>query len=323
MNLPAGSHERRPGSDPTWNRPTIAERFPWVRWIAWLAQLALGIFFIFSGMVKVLDARSFMEALQLYNLPGWLIPLGAFVPPVEVAVGLALVLGFVPRITTVFTLGMLLFFSILLLIGIFGGELDSCGCFGRLLEQSPGGALIRNGVLMVITIGIWIYRREQITVWRGWQLGLLTVVLLVLGTLTGYTVHRPQRDSSLARVGEFFPSEGFVDHDIELGATQLAFIFTVNCEHCWNSIGNAKALAADGGFPLFGVTSSAPHEIVWFQEEFEVNFPIYRYDPDLFGEAFRTWPALYYLQDGLILGRVEDGVPAPRTLMDIHLVEWQ
>ncbi len=39
--------------------------------------------------------------------------------------------------------------------------------------------------------------------------------------------------------------------------------------------------------------------------------------------AFRTWPALYYLEDGIIIGKVEGEVPVPKTLEEVHLPEWR
>jgi len=298
--------------------------FPsWMRWPVIISKAALGIIFIVSGMVKVLDAQSFMATLPLYNIPQWLVPFGALTPPVEVAIGVALVLGIAPRYAALATLGVLAVFSVLLVVGIVGGELDTCGCFGRVLEESPESALVRNSILMLLAGVIWYFHRSSLTTRRSWQGGLIAAILLVLGTVTGYTTHTPKLDPSLARVGGYFPDEGFGRLAPELTGKQLVFVFAVNSHDCWNAAANVKALAADTTYHVFGVTDSDPHEIGWFFNEFDINIKIYSYDPKLFGTTFRTWPALYYLEDGLIIGKAEGQIPSPKTLAEVYMVEWR
>jgi|GEM_PF-5913333 len=306
------------------NRIRSLPSFPsWMRRPVIILRVALGTVFIISGMMKVLDARSFMETLPLYNLPPWFIPLGALVPPVEVAIGAALIAGTALRITALATLGLLAGFCVLLVMGIAGGELSDCGCFGPALEQSPQSALLRNVVLMLLAGVIWYYHRGSRAIWRPWQVGLGAALLLVLGTVTGYTIHTPTLDPSPARAGEFFPDGGFGKLAPELTGRQLVYVFVVDCPDCWNAVANVKALAADTTYVVFGLTDSDPHEIGWFANEFDINFKIYSYNPELFNAAFRTWPSLYYLEDGIIIGKVEGEVPAPRTLEEEHMAEWR
>ena len=249
--------------------------FPaWMRWPAFLGRIAVGAIFFVSGMLKALDAQSFMAALPFYQIPDWLLPSGALAPTLEVALGMALLLGMAPRLTAAAAAVMLIFFSVLLIVGMAGGELNTCGCFGRLLEQSPGSALVRNIILLVVCGTVSHYYRLGTPSWKPWKVSLVGAVILVTGTLTGYTIHEPQIDPTLARVGEFFPNEGITSENTpELTGTQLVFVFTVNCEDCWNAVANAKSLAADPRHVLIGITSSEPHEIEWFQREFDINFP--------------------------------------------------
>jgi len=296
---------------------------PWMKWPVIIGRVALGTIFIVSGMMKILDARSFMETLPLYHLPTWLIPLGALVPPVEVAIGVALVIGMVPRSTALATLGLLAVFCVLLVVGIAGGELNDCGCFGQALEQSPQSGLLRNLIFMLLAGIIWYQHHDSRTSWRPWQAGLGAAILLVLGTVTGYTTHTPRLDPSLAKVGEFFPDDGFGRLAPELSGKQLVYVFAADSPDCWNAVANVKALAADTTYVVFGLTASDPHEIGWFANEFDINFKIYTYNPELFNTAFRTWPALYYLEDGMIIGKAEGEVPAPKTLEEVHMAEWR
>ncbi|UCD37097.1 MAG: DoxX family protein [Fidelibacterota bacterium] len=296
----------------------------WKQRLVSVGRVALGSIFIVSGVMKALDAQSFMATLPFYQLPDWLLPPGALVPTIEVSLGIALLMGLATRFIALASLGMLAFFTVLLILGIAGGELDTCGCFGRLLEQSPGSALVRNIVLMLIAGVVWYFNRRSRVIWHPWKVATVGATLLIVGTVTGYTIHAPQLDTSLARVGHFFPDEGITDETgPELEGRQLVFVFAVSCEHCWNTVANVNVLAQDTSYTLFAVTNSDPYEVDWFREEFGATFPIYYYDPSTFSRAFRVWPALYYLEDGLIMGKTEYEVPALRTLEEVYLPKWQ
>lgn len=301
--------------------PTLPK---WMRWPVVFCRIVLGSVFIVSGLMKALDAQSFIATLPFYHLPEWMIPLGALVPAVEVVIGFAIIVGLVLPLITLAAAGLLIFFSALLVAGIAGGELETCGCFGRLLEQSPGSALGRNVILLVLTGLVWLYYRKVPRAWPVWKVGPTIALLLIAGTITGYTVHAPQIDDSRARVGDFFPTEGIVTDTIpDLIGEHFLFVFSVNCEHCWNVVENVKNIAADTAYSVIGIAGSSPVNIAWFQEEFETQFPIFPYDIQTFQESFRTWPALYYVQDGLILGRIEQEVPARITLEEVHLPDWR
>jgi uncharacterized membrane protein YphA (DoxX/SURF4 family) len=296
----------------------------WMRWPIIICRIVMGSIFIVSGLMKTLDAQSFLATLPYYHLPEWLIPLGALIPAVEVTIGFAFIVGLVLPFATLAAAGLLVTFSVLLLVGIAGGELETCGCFGRLLEQSPGSALFRNLILLILTAVIWLYYRKTVRSWPIWKVGPTIVILLVAGTITGYTVHAPQIDDSRARIGDFFPTEDILANEIpDLTGEHFLFVFSVNCEHCWNVVENVKTIAADSNYSVIGIAGSSPSNIAWFREEFDAQFPIYSYDVEAFQEAFRAWPSLYYVQDGLILGRIEQEVPVRITLEEVHLPNWR
>ena len=299
--------------------------FPaWMRWPVIICRIVLGSVFIVSGLMKTLDAQSFLATLPYYHLPEWLIPLGALIPAMEVVIGFAFIVGLALPLTALAAVGLLVVFSALLIIGIAGGELETCGCFGRLLEQSPASALFRNLILLILTAPIWNYYRKVSFAWPIWKMSPAVAVLLIAGTMTGYTVHAPQIDDSLASIGNFFPTENILSDEVpDLVGEHFLFVFSVDCEHCWNVIENVKTIAADTNYSVIGIAGSSPTKIAWFREAFDAQFPIYSYDVQTFREAFRTWPALYYVQDGLIVGRIETEVPARITLEEVHLPNWK
>ena len=227
-----------------------------------------------------------------------------------------------PALLALGVIALLAGFSALLVGGIVGGELETCGCFGAYLELSPEQALSRNLLLIPVAGLVWYRHRRDVTNWRAWQVGSLMALMLVAGTYTGYTIQAPAKDNSLAQVGELFPVDGLLDEEFPLTGESLVYVFAVNCDHCWSVINNVKELAARSGLPMLGVTPNREYEIDRFRREFGIDFPIYCYDQQFFFDAFHMWPALYYLKEGTIAGRVDDDIPSLKVLREIHLREW-
>ncbi|WP_232678978.1 DoxX family protein [Nocardioides sp. R-C-SC26] len=102
------------------------------QWLALVARLVVGGVWLYAGLVKLPDPAASIESVRAYELlPGaWVEPVGYLLPPLEVVLGLALVLGVMTRGAAVLSA---------LLLGAFvfgiswawsqGLEID-CGCFG-------------------------------------------------------------------------------------------------------------------------------------------------------------------------------------------------
>ena len=65
----------------------------WLPTLALVARYIVGLMFVFSGLAKVMDAQSFLAAMPAYQIPEALIPLVAILPPLEIALGVQLLLG--------------------------------------------------------------------------------------------------------------------------------------------------------------------------------------------------------------------------------------
>ncbi|MFC1480963.1 DoxX family protein [Candidatus Neomarinimicrobiota bacterium] len=296
----------------------------WPTWSGWpilLIRMILGGMFIASGSFKIMDAQTFMDTLPLYHVPAWMVPFGALVPTVEVGLGIALVLGSAIRPVLMVTGAMLVAFSIMLIGGIIGGDLDSCGCFGAYFETSPQLALARNVLMLLGCYWIWKYNEGYSSSWPVWQSFTGMALFLVLGTYTGAALGIDEDIQSADMIGAFFPDEGILDENAEIDGDQLIYLFAVNCEHCWNAVANVKELAAHSGIEVVGLTPSPKYEIKRFFREFAIEIPVYQYDQQLFYDNFPTWPAIYYLHDGVIAGYTSE-VPSLKTLREVHFLEW-
>jgi hypothetical protein len=100
-------------------------------WLRVRLQIGLGAIFIAAAIAKILDPPTFAKNLWAYDLlPDWLINLQAlFLPGIELVIGLALVLGLIPRPAAALAAILLVIFAVALLWNIVAGNPVSCSCF--------------------------------------------------------------------------------------------------------------------------------------------------------------------------------------------------
>jgi uncharacterized membrane protein YphA (DoxX/SURF4 family) len=126
-------------------------------------RFAVGILFIFSGLIKVNDpvgmgikleeyfevfGTTFMVPLALY--------LAVFVVVLEVALGVALLVGYRIRLTLLALLGLILFFTALTFYSAYFNKVTDCGCFGDAIKLTPWQSFGKDVVLLVLLVVLWL-----------------------------------------------------------------------------------------------------------------------------------------------------------------------
>jgi hypothetical protein len=137
--------------------------------LAWLAMLAIFV----SGTTKLLDLSAFAEALQGWDLVPATVRVVAVVtvPLVEMALGLAWVIGLRNRSLLLSAGGLLLAFTLVYGLHVVFSTPPACGCFGKLiahktmLDHGPI-VLARNGI-MIAVIAAAVVQRQATTDMRA------------------------------------------------------------------------------------------------------------------------------------------------------------
>lgn len=137
----------------------------------WLARIVLGLIFVYSGLVKIVDVQLFVTAVENYRLlPDFLAPFLALVLPwVELVTGLVLVSGYkaLPAVTLINL--MVIVFIAALGISFFRGLNIDCGCFNVNITDSKHSlleAIWRD--IGFLTLGFWVagylwwYKKDRI-----------------------------------------------------------------------------------------------------------------------------------------------------------------
>ena len=97
----------------------------------WLCRCALAGIFLYSGYVKLKAPLQFAVAISGYKLvpENLIFPLATYLPWIEVALGLGILIGWKIRYFSAGAAALLMFFIAILAITISRGIEANCGCF--------------------------------------------------------------------------------------------------------------------------------------------------------------------------------------------------
>lgn len=117
--------------------------------ISFLARLLVGLAFLAAGLSKSHRPERLLRTLEAYAaLPPWArSAVGRWLPPLEVALGLAIILGVASVASAVFAVVLLLGFTGLSVSVLRAGRVGGCSCGLMLDGRSAGVLAARNAVL--------------------------------------------------------------------------------------------------------------------------------------------------------------------------------
>ncbi len=138
-----------------------------MKYISNFFRLAIGVVFVFSGFVKVVDPLGvqykfidYFLAMGLDFLQPTALVFGLLLSVAELMIGISLLFNLRPKIGA---WGSLLFMSIFLPLTLWiaiANPVHDCGCFGDALVISNWATFWKNVVLMFMTVIIFFKRRD-------------------------------------------------------------------------------------------------------------------------------------------------------------------
>jgi len=182
----------------------------------WLVRACVGLVFVFSGFVKLVDpqgsAYKFEEyfgadVLQLEWLIPYALPLSILLILMEVLLGVMLLVGHWPKQTVWSLLGMILLFLFLTWYAAYYNKVTDCGCFGDAIKLSAWETFYKNVVLiLLIAVLVWNRHLMKPLVSSKMAQGLTVVATVVLTAIMYYSLaHLPVIDFRPFAVGNHIP----------------------------------------------------------------------------------------------------------------------
>ena len=132
-----------------------------------VARIFTGLLFIFSGLVKAIDPKGLAFKMQEFFeawsgsgfMPGlmktfdqYALAFSIMMITLEVIVGVALLIGWKKKITTLVLLLLMIFFTFLTSYVLFTGKIRACGCFGDCIPLTPIQTFTKDIVLLVLAV---------------------------------------------------------------------------------------------------------------------------------------------------------------------------
>ncbi len=154
------------------------------------SRLLVGLIFIFSGFVKVVDPLGsaykfidYFEAMHLNFLGGAALALAIIMSVAELVIGIALVFNLVPKLASWGVLLFMGFFTPLTLWLAIANPVSDCGCFGDALILTNWQTFYKNLIILAFVAIIFLARKKYKPAYNPffqWTLGILFTISAVL-----------------------------------------------------------------------------------------------------------------------------------------------
>lgn len=199
-----------------------------IRWV-------VGILFIFSGLIKANDPlglsykmQEFFEAWHMAYLNDFSLPLAFVMNVVEVLAGVAIIVGWRMKFFSWLLLILIIFFTFLTGYATLSGKFRSCGCFGDCLPLTPLQSFIKDLVLLILILVLFLRRNKikQEFHKKTWSFIILFFTIVGVSLFQSYALaYLPALDCLPYKKGNNLIEQMQAPKGSVSDSTQLMFIY--------------------------------------------------------------------------------------------------
>jgi len=219
-----------------------------------IARFLVGGLFIFSGLIKINDPMGTAIKLEEYftvfaadfapfftAFVPFALFLSVLLSVLEVVLGVAVLLNYRMKITAWILLGLIVFFTFLTFYSAYFNKVTDCGCFGDAIKLTPWQSFIKDIILLVLIVLIFIYRKTLQPILSARvndiSIGVVTAINIFLAV---YAIqHLPYIDFRPYKVGNNIPEQMMPEE-----APVMEYVFTKDGEE----VRSKDFLSADEGY---------------------------------------------------------------------------
>ena len=206
-----------------------------------VARILVAVTFIFSGFVKLVDplgsAYKFQEyfgadVLNLEFLVPYALPFSIFLIIAEIILGVKLLVGFKPKLTTWALFIMIIIFLFLTWYSAYYDKVTDCGCFGDAITLTPWETFYKNIVLVVLIAFLLINTKHIKPVFnKNFAMWISFASFFVFLFITYYVlIHLPIIDFRAYAVGKNIPDGMVLPEGAKPAVYEDTWIYNVNGE---------------------------------------------------------------------------------------------
>ena len=282
------------------------------------ARILMGLLFVVAGAAKSIEpvlfyweAVSYLELVEI-DREAWprIGRIALVLAPLEVLVGVALLVGWRPRLILPAATGMMVLFLAITGLAWFRQANIDCGCFGTLTKRTPGEAFIEDAVMLGLLLTAWRWGTVR---WTAPRLRGSSSLVIGAGAVAAAVLvfgFAPQSDrvaSSDLKAGvrltgiELSGGEGI---DLNEGR-YLVELFSPRCGRCKSAVPKLNRWAGTPGVPKIVALSEYPPDDESLQDFIRQTRPRFEIASISSSDWMRLtwrhgWPRLAYVEDGVI-----------------------
>lgn len=288
-----------------------------------LLSALLGLVFLYSGYTKIFPViETFEFTFVDIGIGNW------YTAPIiaRVLIGLEFFIGFLlvinynlKKFTLPLTIGLLGFFCIYLVLQIiFSGNNGNCGCFGEHLKMTPLEAIIKNVVMIALSLLIYIK-------WSGWSIrynklfysffGISALIVPFVLNPVDYTyssnnleekinypleldlLYKPE-DTSKVEIPKV---------ELRKGKHVLAFL-SLRCPHCRIAAKKFRLIYKNNpSLPIYFVLNGEKKDLEVFYEDTKANLipASFALGKTFVNLAGTNLPRIYYIDNSIVVKKVD------------------
>lgn len=303
-----------------------------------IARIVVGVLFIFSGFVKLVDPigsqYKFQEyfsqsVLDMEFLLPYALPLAVVLIVAEIMLGVAILVGWKPKLTVWSLLVLILVFLFLTWYSAYYNKVTDCGCFGDAIKLTPWQSFYKDVLLTVLIVFLVLRVRVIKPIFSKTTTALVTYLSLFLSLYVSYHVliHLPIIDFRPYAIGKNI-SEGMeykgdgkippihdfslesADKDLTqeiLASKKVILVVVYNIEKAEQEGFNAVKIIADKailkGYKVYGVSASFEDDLILTQNKYNLPFSFLFCDETTLKTVIRANPGIIMLEKGTITGK--------------------
>ncbi len=283
-----------------------------------LLSIIIGLFFLLSGLGKIVNTIGFTNVLESYGL-GYLSYTAPLICVGEIILGLLLVFLINQKKYSLFGLIALCLFTVSYAYAHFFKNVEECGCFGEisLLNSTAAVSFIRNSVLILFCIIIFRYSPKYETVTAKWKIITISTLTAFSLVLAGYTmaesliVEAPFENQKI----EDTPLSKYVKASPD--STYLVFVFSYNCPHCWDATENVKTyLETKLVDRIIGIAGGTKIKKMEFNKTFKPDFNSFDVPFDSLKILVKHTPTVFIIKNGIVVNVMQKTIPSSFTFKE-------
>lgn len=315
---------------------SLKSKYPVKNALVQLSRIIVGVLFIFSGFVKLVDPigskykfeEYFSEAvLNLEFLVPYALPFAIFLIIAEIVLGVALLVGWKAKFTVRSLVVMILFFLFLTWYSAYYNKVTDCGCFGDAIKLTPWQSFYKDVILTILTLFLNSNTRFIKPIRQTFLPGKIVFWSTILSAFITYYVlaHLPIIDFRAYAIGknipegmkykddgEIPPVHDFVLEDAQNDLAPIIFtkekamlIIAYNLESSefegFKEIKKLADKALKKGYTVYGVSASFSDIIQLTKKKYNLPFEFLFCDETTLKTMIRSNPGIMILNKGTVV----------------------